>query len=318
MKFPIKRNSSTVKTPALFLDKESPRVIIDGKIDIVLSPSLYWFREEVLPVKSAAQAKKLTPSLFDAVIPEGVYGYHAQQNEDAFWLFAFDEALIAKTISEVGLRPNQIQNVYFAQNECDDLKTPLQVSEKQVLINHEGVVSLIPKRYTTDSIEAKYFFDEHPRSKYKVTVNLFKNNFIDEKQLNRLLALAVAFVVIYLGAFLLEQQRLKQVLIKQYALVEHYNLPQTSFELKGLKKSLESKQKRQMALRTFLKTMFKLPLKKDEFVQSVEISSKKVSFEIMMNNPKRAEVFKVFLQKSIIIKSAKVKKNIFYVSGSHE
>ena len=77
MQFPIKLPRSETPLTTLFLDKEAQPVNVQGKIDLILSPSLYWFRAESLPVKTVFQARKLAPSVFDAIIPEGTYSYHA-------------------------------------------------------------------------------------------------------------------------------------------------------------------------------------------------------------------------------------------------
>jgi len=318
LKFPIKQSKKSTKTALIFLDKNSKAMQSEKKVDIILSPSLYWFREELLPVKGASQAKKLAPSLFDAVIPEGTYSYLAQKNGDTFWLFAFNDAEIAKAISNAGLRVNQIQNIYFAQNECEKADKALKVNENFALVNNEGTISLLPLRYIAESMDAQTFFEMHKRSKHKISINLFQNTLVDEKQLNRLIAIAIVFIFIYLGAYLMQQQQFKKVLTQQHALNESYQLPQTSFQLKGLIKALESKQKRQLSLRSHLKKLFKLSLKKGEYIKKFDVNIKKYTLEIVLKDAKHAEGIKTQLQKSSKITSAKVKKKIFYVSGTYE
>ena len=318
MKLPIRADKRSSKTKILLLDKNILPVHIEGKVDIILLPSLYWFREEVLPAKNSQQAKKLAPSLFDAVTPEGNYSYHAQKHEDGFWLFAYDESQIASAISEAGLRPGQIQNIYFAQNEFGGLELPLRVDSEYVLANSEGALCMLPSRYVEESANAEDFLKELKLSKEKVSVNLFKNSLIDEKQINYLTAIVIVFIIIYTAAFMIEKHHYKQMLIKERALIEHYDLPETSFQLEGLRSSLENRQRRQVKMRKKLKELFKLPIKNGEYVKKFEVGMKKVSYEIVMNNAKRAEDIKQILQKNIRITSAKVKKKTFYVSGSYE
>ena len=318
MKLPTNPEKPSSKIKILFLGKESVPMPVDGKVDIILLPSLYWFREEILPAKNPQQAKKLAPSLFDAVIPEGIYNYHAQKHKDAFWLFAYDESQIAASISEVGLRPGQIQNIYFAQNECAELQSPLEIDGSHVLVNNEGVLCMLPSHYVSESVPVEDFLVNMKPSKQKVSVNLFKNSLIDEKRINYLTAIAIVFIIIYTASFLIEKYYYKQILIKERTLTEHYDLPQTSFQLDSLRNSLENRQKRQINMRKKLKNMFKLPMKKGEYVRKFDVDMKKVSYEIVMNDSGRAEAIKRILQKNIKITSAKVKNKIFYVSGSYE
>ncbi|RLA71544.1 MAG: hypothetical protein DRG24_05290 [Epsilonproteobacteria bacterium] len=318
MKFQIKPAKKMHKTDVLLLGKDSRIAVSYNKVDLILSPSLYWFREEILPAKNVPQAKKLAPSLFDAIAPEGIYNYHAQKHQDLFWLFAYDETAIAQAITDAGLRLNQVRNIYFAQNECAPADKALQIDKENVLVNNEGAISLLPLKYVQESVDAQMFFETHPRSKHKITINLFQNSLLDEKQINRLIALAILFIVIYLGAFIMQKQQYKLALTKQYALNETYQLPPTSFQLKGLIKSLESKQKRQLDFRARLNKIFKLSLKKGEYIQKFEATIKKLSLEIHLNDVSRAEGIKSELQKLIRITSAKVKNKTFYVSGTHE
>jgi hypothetical protein len=318
LKLPTRPQKRSSRTRPILLDKDALPVNIEGKVDIILLPSLYWFREEVLPAKNTQQAKKLAPSLFDAVIPEGVYSYHAQKRGDGFWLFAYDELQIASSISDAGLRPSQVQSIYFAQNECAELQIPLEIDSEQVLVNNEGVLCILPSRYVDKKRSVEDFLRDLKLSKEKVSVNLFKNSLLDEKQINYLTAIVIIFIIIYTAAFLMEKHHYKQILIKEHALVEHYGLPETSFQLEGLKSSLENKQKRQIKIRKKLKELFEVPLKNNEYIKSFEASMKKVSYEIVMNDAKRAEAIKKILQKNIKITSAKVKNKIFYVSGSYE
>jgi len=318
LKLPTRPEKRSSRAKLLLLDRESPPMQIDGKVDIILLPSLYWFREEVLPAKNPQQAKKLAPSLFDAVMPEGAYGYHAQKYEDGFWLFAYDESQIASSISEAGLRPAQVQNIYFAQNECAELSQPLKIDNERVLVNNENVLCVLPSHYVDESIDAEDFLRGLKLSKEKVSVNLFKNSLVDEKQINYLTAIAIVFIVIYTASFLINKHHYKQVLIKERTLTEHYGLPQTSFQLEGLRNSLENRQKRQIKIRKKLKELFNVPMENGEYVKKFEAGMKKVSYEIVMNDAKRAEAIKQILQKNIRITSAKVKKKTFYVSGSYE
>jgi hypothetical protein len=41
---------------------KNDKINTQEKLNIVLSPSFYWFKQEQLPVKNATQAKKLIPS----------------------------------------------------------------------------------------------------------------------------------------------------------------------------------------------------------------------------------------------------------------
>jgi hypothetical protein len=294
---------------------KNDKINTQEKLNIVLSPSFYWFKQEQLPVKNATQAKKLIPSLFDTNIPEGNYNYMAIKKEDTFWIFAYDDAMIAGALLEAGIKPSQIKNIYFAQTEIAQDSEPIRVDDTFALMSYEGCISMVPLAYADAKQSVQEYFKSHSLSKHTVGVNLFQNSVIDEKYLYRLMALSIVFIIIYLANYIVLRNDFKQERVKEYLLEKKYQLPETSFERKSLKRSLESKQQRQIALREKLKTVMSLSFGKDEYIKKLEFSEKKFHLEIVMNAPKRAEFFKNSIQKMLKITSAKVVDKTFYIGG---
>ena len=321
MKLPssLKRPSkpSPVKR-TVFISKKMLPVAYDGQVDVVLSPAFYWFREKVLPAKNAQQAKKLAPSFFDAIIPEGHYEYMAVPHNETFWLFAYDPDMIAEVLADKGLKPAQVRAIYFAQLECKDLNHALKINDEQILVNNEGVVSVLPVRYGDAQESVESFCAKTPRSRHKVGISLFRSGVLDEKQLGRLTVVAIVFLAIYLVGFLQLRHQYKEQLVREYALKEHYKLPETSFQLKSLINSLEGKQKRQLAMRRVLKKLTKLPLEKGEALLRLSMKPKKAELSIRLSTPKRAEAIKTSLLQFARVSSAKVKDRTFYVSIAYE
>ena len=75
----------------LFLDPHSEIEHTDEKVNIILSPALYWVKRQTLPVKYIRDAMKLLPSIFEESVPEGHYSYSAYKDGDTFVLFAYDD-----------------------------------------------------------------------------------------------------------------------------------------------------------------------------------------------------------------------------------
>ncbi len=312
----VGEKSSSYET--LFLSATPLPVQIDKKVNIVLSPSLYWFREESLPAKNSAVAKKLAPSFFDTVIGEGEYEYMAIKVEDKFWLFAYNNAAIAQALDDAGISPAQVHAVYFAQTECADTDEPLSADENHSLVSYEGVVSLVPKRYSESFRGVDEYCAQHARSKHRVSINFYSGGVLSEKQIFTLTLISILFLVLYLGDYLLQKHQFKQQLIQQYALKEHYNLPKTSFELKSLISTLQEKQEHQKVIRERFREILKMPLKEKEALVSLDFSAKRASLEIDLSTAKRAEVIKKYLQNSAKIRSPKVQNKTFFVGLVYE
>lgn len=311
MKFPTSQNNQTVAT--VFINRQDKVTITTEKVNIVLSPAYYWFKQEHLPVKSVTQAKKLLPSIFDGSIPEGEYSYHAIKYEDSFWLFAYNDAFIAGKLKTLGIKPSQINQIYFAQSECYDLLVPLQINETHALVSDDNILSMVPLQYFKDSIPCDDYFKTHRFSKNHVSLNFFQNSLIDEKYIYRLMGVMIASIIVYFVNYLVLREDLKKVLSHQFAISEKYKLPQTSFELNGLKRTLLSKETQQINYRANIKKLLSLKLESGEYVQKLDVEEKKASYEINMNDAKRAEAIKNELQKLFQITSAKVIDTTFFV-----
>jgi len=110
----------SIKT--LFLTKTS-YYECDEKINIILSPELYWVRIFDIPIKNKNDVVKVMPSFFESFLDVDNYKFYVIELEDNKKLcFAYDESLITKTIQDANLTLNQISNIFFAQTELNSLK----------------------------------------------------------------------------------------------------------------------------------------------------------------------------------------------------
>ncbi len=314
MKLPTKTNERPLKT--VVINRQETLRTSEERVNIVLTPAYYWFKSEVLPVSNVSQAKKLVASLFDGVIPEGEYSYYVIKKEERFWLFAYSDAMIVAKLTQLGLKPSQINNIYFAQTECELTEMPLMLDDGFVLMAQEESVSLVPSAYVADTISSERYFSAHHFSKHTVSLSFFQNSFLEEKYLYRMMAVAIAFIVLYFGHYLMVRQELRDVLGRQLSIAEHFKLPQTSFELNGLKNALYAKESRQFELRENVKKLLSLKLNPGEYVKKMQINQKTGSFEIVLTDAKHAEALKSQLQQSFKITSVKVVDTTFYVGVS--
>jgi len=285
----------------------------------VLGPSLYWFREKTLPAKTVAAAKKLAPSVFDAIIPAGEYSYFVlKRDEGSFWLFAYDEAAIVDAIRAAGLRSRSIRNIYFAQTECLSLERPLLVGTQKVLATIDGVITLLPSGYVSETEPLDAFFKSHPRSSNRIPVTLYRNALLDHKAVRSLTAVAGVFALIYGLNYLMARKQLHAVTAKQETIMQTYRLPQTSFERDGLLNALQKKQQSQAALREKVKALFTLPLKKGTHIESLTLTTQKVSLSYAVEDEKDVQVLQKQLEAIIKIGSEKLNGKTWTVEGTYE
>ncbi|WP_345969804.1 hypothetical protein WCX72_10970 [Sulfurimonas sp. HSL1-6] len=302
----------------LLLDKEAQPVDVQGRVDLVLSPSLYWFRSEALPVKTVFQARKLAPSVFDAIVPEGVYSYHVLKRDDTFWLFAYNEEQIIDTIARSGIRPTDVRHLYFAQTECAALETPLRLGGTRILSSVDGVVTELPARYAADAEDARHFFKTHARKGPAVGITLYHSALLDKKQFKRLSIVAAVFALLYGIEYFTARAHLASVLEEQEKIADTYRLPQTSFERNGLISALEKKQKRQTRLRETAKALFDLPADTENHLERLTLTPHNLTVSAVFKEPAKAEAFKKALMRIGTISSDKRKGDTLYLEVAYE
>lgn len=313
---PSRKPAKAVRT--IFLSKKMLPLSVEEHVNIVVSPAFYWFREVVLPAKNAAQAKKLAPAYFDAIVPEGEYEYMAVAKTESFWLFAYNPDMIAEALHDAGLRPNQVEAVYLAQTECHDLPRAFRINDEAALIANEGSVNVVASRYVETEASIETYLNATPRSRQKVNIALFRSGWLDEKQLGRFTLLAIVLMAVYLGNFVQLRYQYKQQLVREAALQEHYKLPETSFQLQSMINSLEGKQRRQLQLRGIFRQIVQLPLEEGDALTSLLMTEKKADLQFLLQEPKHAEAIKSALEKFSKVASPRVKDNILYVSIAYE
>jgi hypothetical protein len=318
LQFPIKFPLSSAPVTALFLDKEPRRNETEGKIDLILSPSLYWFRQESLPAKTVFQARKLAPSVFDAILPKGQYNYHVLKREGGFWLFAYNEEQIAETIRKAGIRPANIRHIYFAQTECTALEVPLQLERGKVLSNVEGVVTELPSKYAASTEDARDFFNARERQGPPVGIALYASALLDKKQFKRLTAVSALFFVLYTVEYVMAQRHLDALTAEKERIMRTYRIPQTSFERDGLIRALEKKQQNQLRLREKAKALFALPADADVHAERLTLTSRKMTMSVAFKQVPQMVSFKNKLKTIGTFTSENLKGNTLFVEAEYE
>ena len=132
------------KVDTIFLDPHSDRFKIEGSVNVILSPSLYWVKKVSLPVKYLRDVKTLLPSLFEGTIPDGSYSYSAYKSNDEFFVFAYEDKHVIDTLVSKSISPAQVKNVYFAQSEMSDIDGAVKINETQSIYLKDDIVVLLP------------------------------------------------------------------------------------------------------------------------------------------------------------------------------
>ena len=286
---------ATRSTEVVFLDRNSEALSISQKAILILSPSFYWFHKEKLDIP-LSQAKKIAPSMFEGTIPAKEYSYHVEKVDDEYWFFAYDDKEILDKLASLHIKPSQISKVYPAQIALQDIKEPVEAQNK-VLLNEDGTIIAVPSDMFPGSAPKLSQADLHLPKK-SLPLKAYSSSFISEEYIYRFAILLFIAIVIYAVQVFLYKKDLAFLAAKEEAIMQKYNLPPTSLQIKSILSSLRKEQKNQLAIRDQLDAILRIPLQKGEFLKRVEFK-KKIIFEVALNDPKRAEQLKNYLVKKL-------------------
>jgi len=267
------------KTKTIFLDPNSTKrysSIDSKKLNIILSPSLYWIKKIELPLKYAKDAKKLLPSLFEDTLPNGNYSYSVYKEENEFFIFAYEDKLILETLSKFGISLSNVQNVYFAQSEMQNLKGATKINETQSMYIKDGIVILVPSSLIKESVELDV--SQLPLSKHKIFLQQYAH-IVKNNDLYKLGAVLLLFCILICAEYFITTQKTSQVLkLKDELFVKHKLKPTMMQNISILKKYKITHQK-QTKLREYILYALSFKLKKSEKLTKLNLKDKSINTE---------------------------------------
>ncbi len=282
----------------LFFLHKNAKPQTEGVFEVILSPQYYWVKKVSLPVKRVGEAKKLAESVFEGSLPEGNYSYEVIASDDGeFILIAYDRDSITEELEKVFTQNAKVQGVRFAQYECKDLDECCSIDDDTSLVNLNGLLVQIPRNCTDPKLKVQEYIRTIKPSSHKVKLGTLDVEVMDK----RTFVYLAAAVTLFAGAFLLEYVDYKKETGKleetKQTLVQKYNLPATTMQLKSIQNRLTKLFHTQKKMRDILYAISKLPLLKDEYISNLDIDTKTATVEFSLKDANRAAVLKGVLSK---------------------
>ena len=261
------------KAKAFFVDIDSPNYEKDEKLNIILSPALYWVKRVTLPVKYLRDVKGLIPSLFEEVLPEGKYTYSAYKDGDEFLLFAYNDKELLDLIAEKGVSASNINNVYLAQSEFDKIESPIQITDESVLAVQNGVVVKLPISLVSESKALE--LDSHKFSNRGIHLTRF-NQIADKKSQVVFASILGLLIVIFLAEWLITSSKVNTIIEKQSEVYANHHLPSTNFQNEAIHAKLNTTFERQSRIRGIFNLILTIKLKSEERLEQISLEKRKV------------------------------------------
>jgi hypothetical protein len=267
------------KLTTLFLDPNSTQSysIADGeRVNIILSPSLYWVKKIVLPVKYARDAKKLLASLFEDTLPEGNYSYSVYKEDEEFFIFAYEDRVILDAMSKAGISLSNVSSVHFAQSEMQDIKGAVKINEAQSIYVKDDIVVLVPCCWIEESGDLD--ISEITLSKHKVILQQYAH-IVENSSLYKIGAVLVVLSMLVFGEYLITLQKTSEVLELKSELFAKHKLKPTMLQNKSMLKKYETIHEKQTKFREYTSYLLSLRLQGAEKLAKLTLKEKTLDAE---------------------------------------
>lgn len=295
------------KLKTVFLDADSPVLNTDEKVNIILSPSLYWVKKVTLPLQYAREVKKLLPSIFEDTLPDGKYSYSVYKEGEDFFAFAYDDRAILELLEQKGMSPSNIADVYFAQSELSFIDGAVKINETQSIFLKDDILILLPCCWAEESGDLN--LDDMVLSKHSISLAQF-GHIVDSSSLYKIAAVVFALIFLMGSELFISSQKISDIESLKEELFTKYKLQDTMFQNKAALKKYTAIHKQQTNLREYTSLILTLNLKSNESVKQMSLKSKK--FIVEFNGLSKASIdliFKKLKSKNIAFKHIKEDKS---------
>ena len=296
--------NKNIKT--IFLDIDSPLIEIDEKVNVILSPSLYWVKKLPLPVKYARDAKKLLPSIFDDTLTEGNYNYSVYKEGDEFVVFAYDDRAILSVLEAKGILISNVANVFFAQSELNFIEGAYKVNETQSIFLKDDILILLPCCWIEESGDLK--LEEVSLSKHSITLAQF-GHIIDNKSIYKIGAILVVLIMLVSVELYITNTKANKAEELKSTLFQKAKLQSTMFQNRALLKKYNKIHTVQKKIREISSALLSTKLASSENLSKFYLKEKKLTAQFTPLSQKSIDALKKRLKANKIVFSTKQKKD---------
>ncbi len=288
----------------IFLDPHCEKFEFDEKVNVILSPSLYWVKKLSLPVKYARDAKKLLPSIFEDTVTPGNYNYSAYKKEEDFFVFAYDDKLILDTLAQKGVSASNVDNVYFAQSELE-FEGALKVNETQSIYLKDEILILLPCCWIEESGELN--LEDVAHSKHSITLAQF-GHIIDSKSIYKIGAILFIMMILVSVELFITTKKVDEIVTLKETLFEKAKLQSTMFQNKAMLKKYTKTHSKQMKIREYGSVLLSVKLAKEESLNLISFKDKTLVADFSKLSPQTIKAISKKLKSQNIKFSSKAKE----------
>jgi len=237
--------------------KGMPKISLDERFSIVLTPQNYILKRENLPIKQEYQSKKIVSSIFDNYIDnKDEYSFFVYKEDDDWIFIAYKQQEVMELLEEAGIPSENVDEIFFAQQMVSSISKPISLGEQNALVVIDGIATVVPKSILPeDTVYENIIEDIHPKKSVALSSD---HSYIDTKTSFILSGIFILFAVF----FILEGMRYTNSSTKASQKVEeilqHYPSLESSYKRESILSKYSKIDKEQRAKRELIKKLSKL------------------------------------------------------------
>ncbi len=256
------------ETQKIFLDPDVDVELQSQKLEVILSPSLYWVRRFELPVRNQKEARKLLPSLFEDFLPEGDFRFYGYFEGEEYVAFAYEEEKIRSLLVQKGVELANVEALYFAQSEFSKEALPIQLPKGWVLECVDGVVLKLP--FSQAQERNPLDVQNIQLSQHAIKIERYDSP-IEKKTLLLLCGFFLLFGLLYGAQWYRFVNASASLEKRSTELFEKYSLLPTMMQNRVVLKKYEKIDKKQKKLRRVFDALLKVPARTGCVLEKVSV-----------------------------------------------
>ncbi|MAC85061.1 MAG: hypothetical protein CL624_13105 [Arcobacter sp.] len=238
----------------VFLSKNT-QINNTERVNIILSPELYWVRVFDIPVKNVIHARHVLPTLFEDILANvSELSFQViKLEENKYLCFAYVNKNIYKVIKNSGINLSLVDSIYFAQNECEKFRE-FTFENKSFIYTPNNILTKVPNVMLSNAIDLKENINNIQLSSHKVDIKLY-NNVLTSKQIYSISGVILCFSIITIYKFLDYKTQITKINNQIEIEKKQSNLPSSMLQTNSILnkyKSIESKEKRKREFLEYL------------------------------------------------------------------
>jgi len=194
-----------------------------------------------------------------------------------------------------GIRPDQINRVYFAQSEFQGIDEAVSIDEHCALDLEERVVVKLPNTLVDSSAPLK--LEEHDFSEHTIELARYAHIATTKSLINFSIFMG-ALIIIFALDWIVSSIKISEFDTAPAHLFQEHKLPATKVQNEAILSSLQKKYQNQIKLRQRTAEILNLQLGKNEHITLYELKGKKLTVELKIPSNKRASILLKGLKKN--------------------